>query len=130
MFGVTGKTVVLSTGSKLIFTDATATVTGITVSDGKAVYPKMAEAAFLAALKDGENYKLGITVAGQEITITTEDARTALSAAVGVSGIADAGTTAVLTPTEGDATKATVTIADGASFNVTYNITPASDPTT
>lgn len=130
VFGVTGKTVVLSTGSKLIFTDATATVTGITVSDGKAVYPKMAEAAFLAALKDGENYKLGITVAGQEITITTEDARTALSAAVGVSGIADAGTTAALTPTEGDATKATVTIADGASFNVTYNIPPASDPTT
>lgn len=128
--GVTGKTVVLSTGSKLIFTDATATVTGITVSDGKAVYPKMAEAAFLAALKDGENYKLGITVAGQEITITTEDARTALSAAVGVSGIADAGTTAALTPTEGDATKATVTIADGASFNVTYNIPPASDPIT
>ncbi len=130
VFGVTGKTVVLSTGSKLIFTDATATVTGITVSDGKAVYPKMAEAAFLAALKDGENYKLGITVAGQEITITTEDARTALSAAVGVSGIADAGTTAALTPTEGDATKATVTIADGASFNVTYNIPPASDPIT
>ena len=127
---VTSKTVVLSTGSKLIFTDATATVTGITVSGGNAVYPKMAEAAFLAALKDGETYKPGITVAGQEITITTEDARTALSAAVGVSGIADAGTTAALTPTEGDATKATVTIADGASFNVTYNIPPASDPIT
>ncbi len=130
VYGVTGKTVVLSTGSKLIFTDATATVTGITVSGGKAVYPKMAEAAFLAALKDGENYKAGITVNGQELTITTEDAKTALTAAVSVPGIADAGTTAALTPTEGDATKATVTIADGASFNVTYNIPPASDPIT